>query len=84
VGALVTGIGPADAGLAVSDELEGVCPVLANALNTNDWQVVESAVAIVRFGPKRQSSENFEQGRRVVVSASRILRRVAGDDEDGN
>jgi len=65
-------------------------PVLADALNTSDWQVVESAVAIIRLapdpgeaiGPEGTPREHVEHSFGVVVSAERILRRVAGDDED--
>jgi hypothetical protein len=65
-------------------------PVLPDALNTSDWQVVESAVAIVRLapdagepiGPEGTPREHFEQSYRLVVSAERVLRRIAGDDED--
>jgi hypothetical protein len=67
-------------------------PVLAEALGTSDWQVVESAVAIIRFATVREpeqplgqegiSREDLQQGLRVVAAAGLILRHVAGDDDE--
>jgi hypothetical protein len=66
-------------------------PVLADSLDTDDWQVVESAVGMIKIEemgqpdrpPAREEVEREsldEEVHRVIQQAAETLRRLAGDE----